>query len=91
MGVLDWYVLLGAFGLLLAGVGFSFTLWTKDRRTVAIGTSVLAIAILLFASLYMNYHAANVLLEHQVELQSETAERIEDWTRIMRLFIEQQR
>ncbi len=87
IGLMNVLLIIGVCSLLLAVVGFGLTLWTKDRRTIALGVLLMSIAILLFASLYMDYHVGKATLEQEYETATKMAESIEDLGRILRLFL----
>ena len=61
---MDALLIAGAVGLVVAVVGFGLTLRTKDRRTIAIGVSLLAVAILLYVSQWQdNFVGRDMLYE----------------------------
>ena len=70
---MDSILIAGAIGLAVAVVGFGVALRTKDRRTIAIGISLLAIAILLYVSQWQDNHVGRTMM--QIDLEHLTAMR----------------
>ena len=68
---LDVLLLTGVGSLLVSAVGFGLALWTRDRRTIAIGVSLAAVAVLLFVMLYMHYHVGKAILFEIREIQTQ--------------------
>ncbi len=71
---MDSLLIAGAFGLIVAVVGFGLALRTKDRRSIAISVSLLGIAILLYVSQWQDNHVARDML-HQDSYQREVTSR----------------
>lgn len=81
-------IIAGAVGLVVAVVGFGFTLWTKDRRTIAIGISLLGIAILLFASHWQDNHVGRDMLYFDITQREELTRKLEALNLLLKLFLE---
>ena len=64
----------GALGLVVAFAGLGLALRTKDCRAIAMGVSLLGIAILLYVSQWQDNHVARDLL-HQDSYQRVAIER----------------
>ena len=78
----------GAFGLVVAVVGFGLALRTKDRKAIAIGVSLLGVAILLYVSQWQDNFVARDML-HQDSYQRVAIEReLEALNLLLRLFLE---
>ena len=78
----------GAFGLVVAVVGFGLALGTKDRKAIAIGVSLLGVAILLYVSQWQDNFVARDML-HQDSYQRVAIEReLEALNLLLRLFLE---
>ena len=65
----------GLGSLLLGTVPLYLALRSKDSRTVAIVLSLTIAGVLLFASLYMDYHWSKATLEHQYQLEKAIKDR----------------
>ncbi len=85
---MDSLLIAGAFGLVVAVVGFGLTLRTKDRRAIAIGVSLLGVAILLYVSQWQDNFVARDML-HQDSYQRVAIEReLEALNLLLRIVLE---
>ena len=72
----------------MAVVGFGVALWTKDRRTIAIGISLLAIAILLYVSQWQDNHVGRNMLQFDLEQRAAIAQKLEALKLLLKLFLQ---
>ena len=85
---MDSILIAGAIGLAVAVVGFGVALWTKDRRTIAIGISLLAIAILLYVSQWQDNHVGRNMLQFDLEQRAAIAQKLEALKLLLKLFLQ---
>ena len=85
---MDSILIAGAIGLAVAVVGFGVALWTKDRRTIAIGISLLAIAILLYVSQWQDNHVGRTMMQIDLEHLTAIAQKLEGLKLLLKLFLQ---
>ena len=85
---MDSILIAGAIGLAVAVVGFGVALWTKDRRTIAIGISLLAIAILLYVSQWQDNHVGRTMMQIDLEHLTAIAQKLEGLKLLLKLSLE---
>ena len=85
---MDALLIAGAIGLAVAVVGFGVALWTKDRRTIAIGISLLAIAILLYVSQWQDNHVGRTMMQIDLEHLTAIAQKLEGLKLLLKLFLQ---
>ena len=78
IALMDVLLFVGLGSLLLGISSFVFALRSKDRRITSVVVLLLAIVILLFASIHMDYHVGKATLEHQ----GRTEETLRDYERL---------
>ena len=85
---MDSLLIAGAVGLVVAVVGLGLALRTEDRRAIAIGVSLLGVAILLYVSQWQDNHVARDML-HQDSNQRAAIEReLEALNLLLRMVLE---
>ena len=85
---MDTLLIVGGCGLALAVVGFGFALRTKDRRTIAIGISLLAIAVLLYVSQWQDNYVGRDMLHFDLEQREKIARKLDALNLLLRTFLE---
>ncbi len=85
---MDALLIAGAVGLVVAVVGFGLTLRTKDRRTIAIGVSLLAVAILLYVSQWQDNFVGRDMLYQDLYQREEIERKLEALNLLLKLFLE---
>ena len=78
----------GAVGLVVAVVGFGLALRTKDRKSIAIGVSLLAVAILLFVSQWQDNFVGRDMLYQDLYQREEIEGKLEALNLLLRLVLE---
>ena len=85
---MDALLIAGAVGLVVAVVGFGLTLRTKDRRAIAIGVSLLAVAILLYVSQWQDNFVGRDMLYQDLYQREDIERKLEALNLLLKLFLE---
>ena len=85
---MDALLIAGAFGLVVAVFGFGLALRTKDRRAIAIGVSLLGIAILLYVSQWQDNHVARDMLHQDSYQREEIKGKLDAINLLLRIVLE---
>ena len=85
---MDALLIAGAVGLVVAVVGFGLTLRTKDRRAIAIGVSLLAVAILLYVSQWQDNFVGRDMLYQDLYQRDEIERELKALNLLLKLFLE---
>ena len=78
----------GAVGLVVAVVGFGLALRTKDRKSIAIGVSLLAVAILLYVSQWQDNFVGRDMLYQDLYQREEIEGKLEALNLLLKLVLE---
>ena len=85
---MDALLIAGAFGLVVAVLGFGLALRTKDRRAIAIGVSLLGIAIVLYVSQWQDNHVARDMLHQDSYQREEIRGKLDALNLLLRIVLE---
>ncbi len=85
---MDALLIAGALGLVLAVVGFGLALRTKDRKSIAIGVSLLAVANLLYVSQWQDNFVGRDILYQDLYQREEIERKLEALNLLLKLVLE---
>ena len=85
---MDSLLIAGAVGMVVAAVGLGLTLRTKGRRAIAIGASLLGVAILLYVSQWQDNHVARDMLHQDSYQRVAILNKLEAVNLLLRMVLE---
>lgn len=85
---MDSLLIAGAVGLVVAVVGFGLALRTMDRRAVAIGASLLGVAILLYVSQWQDNFVARDMLHQDLYQREVIGRKLDALNLLLRIVLE---
>ena len=85
---MDSLLIAGAVGLTVVVVGFGIALRTEDRKVIAIGVSLLGIAILLYVSQWQDNHVARDIIHFDLQQREDIKSKLDALLLLLRMVLE---